>query len=381
MYNTKVIKEPACFYLNSTKQWDKTGCSVLEVGEDYICCECSHLSLFSSGEGVEGGGFAPSSNIEQTADINALASINAKSAIGFYFIAVILGLYFIIGFVAWRKDSIDIQAYLAEVDRISANQLMEEEHQLNHESIANEGQMLQDNEAVPRIQRQLASQIEELQKNTKTGFKVVIEEHRLLNIFFHHDPVTFRFTRCSLLFLLFTGKMYFIGLFYESDSKNKKIKSAEDALLNYALRDFLVMVYSIGIVTSMDILLIYLTRIKPIETSMPREVILKSIRFNKIKRIVALVFCVGIMVFYCWSIAMFALHLEYSVSIKWVLNTAISIFSDLTVAPLIKLIIKGFIIAKLVLYFKLRSLKRRVVPSIEKTDNEDVERSDGGMTN
>lgn len=382
VFNTEVIKEPSCFYLNSTKKWDKTGCSVLEVGENFISCECNHLSLFSSGEGVEGGGFVPSSNIEQTGNLDALANLNAKSAIGFYFVSIILGMYLIIGGLAWKKDSKDIQGYLDEVDILNARQIANEDRQLSQGSMVNEGHVHEENEVTPRVQRDIAKKIEEEKQKTKTGFRVIIEEHRLLNIFFHHDPFTFRFTRCSLLFLLFTGKMYFIGLFYESDAEKNKVKSVEDALIKYALRDVLVMIYSIGIVTALDLFLILITKIKPIDITLPREALFRNIRVNKIKRILALVLCIAIMGFYCWSIALFALNLEYSVSMKWVISTAIGIFSDLTVTPLIKLIVKGLIISKIVLYLKLRNIKRKVIPMDEKKidDDDESDRSNIGFT-
>lgn len=373
--NTGLIKKPACFYLNSTNHWDQSGCSLLETGESHIVCGCSHLSIFSSGEGVEGGGFVPSSNIEDTVDAQALSNINEKSAIGFYFVSIIITLYSVIGFIAWKKDSSDLREFLDEFDEFNARQVVSNQSNdidggESQNSLVNEAQIIYVVDKTPRFVKELALKSEEVKKTNKTGFRVVIEEHRLLSIFFHRDPQTFRFTRCSLLFLIFIGKMYFIGLFYQDDKKNAQIKSAQDVVLKYSLRDLLVMIYSTGIVVSLDYLLLYLTKLKIIDLSLPRESILRLIRFNKIKRIASLLFCWGLMGYYCWSIAIFALKLEYSVSLKWVLNTALGMVSDLTVTPLIKLIIKGFIISKLILYYKLRKINRSVLPLEPKLDEE-----------
>ena len=142
--------------------------------------------------------------------------------------------------------------------------------------------------------------------------------------------------------------------------KNNKIKRVEDALLSYTMRDFLVMVYSISIVLGLDLLLNFITRIKVIDLERPREIILRDIRQNKIRRIAALVFCWSIMGYYCWSIAMFALNLEYTVSLRWILNTGLGISSDLTISPLFKLFFKGFILAKIALHLRIKKIRSAV---------------------
>lgn len=68
--------------------------------------------------------------------------------------------------------------------------------------------------------------------------------------------------------------------------------------------------------------------------------------------------------YYCWSIAMFTLNLDYSVSLKWIISTALGIFSDLTLTPLFKLMFKGFAISKLILHLKLRKMNKTVVPLV-----------------
>ena len=379
VYDIEDIQKPGCFYLNSSQLWDKTGCKVVEINEKSIVCACNHLSLFAAGDGVEGGGFMPSTNIEQTVDISALSNINAKSAIGFYFVAVVLAAYALVGTVAWNKDSKDIESLVKAADEknakgISGDLIVQDLDcvELSHQSLVNEAQIVEIEDENQRINRIARKQSEEIKQNSKHGLKVILEEHRLLSVLFHNDPSTFRFTRCSLLFLLFVGKMYFIGLFYESENKNNKIKGVEDAFLSYTLRDFLVMIYSIAIVLGLDLFLQFVTRIKPIDLERPREIILRDIRHNKIRRFVALIFCWGIMGYYCWSIAMFALNLEYTVSLRWILNTGLGICSDLTISPLFKLFFKGFILAKIVLHLRLKKIRSAVAPM--ETGKIDVEK-------
>ena len=59
---------------------------------------------------------------------------------------------------------------------------------------------------------------------------------------------------------------------------------------------------------------------------------------------------------------MFALNLEYTVSIRWILNTSLGISSDLTISPLFKLFLKGFILAKIALHFRLRKIRSAGAP-------------------
>ena len=377
VHNTASIKQPACFYLNSSQIWDKTGCKVIEVNEDSIVCGCNHLSLFSAGDGVEGGGFVPTTNIDQTTDLAALSNINAKSAIGFYFVAVVLTIYSLIGVVAWKKDSKDIQNAIIAADEKNAKSiggmLMHDSDSvhISNQSLVNDAQIVEVEDEHEKYSKIIRMQTQELKKSAKHGFQVVLEEHRLLSVLFYSDPYSFRFTRCSLLFLLFVGKMYFIGLFYEQETKNNKIKNVKDVFLSYTSRDFLVMIYSIAIVLGLDLLLQYVTKIEPIDLEKSREILLNTIRHNKIRRFVALVFCWGIMAYYCWSIAMFALNLEYSISMRWIVNTSFGICSDLTITPLFKLFFKGFILAKIFLHLRLRKIKSSVLPiSFSKIDAE-----------
>ena len=59
---------------------------------------------------------------------------------------------------------------------------------------------------------------------------------------------------------------------------------------------------------------------------------------------------------------MFALNLEYSISMRWILNTSFGIVNDLTISPLFKLFFKGFILNKILLYIRLRKVKNAVLP-------------------
>ena len=138
----------------------------MEVGEDSITCGCNHLSLFSSGEGVEGGGFVPKSNIKQTVDINALSSINAKSAIGFYFVSIVLILYLFLGIIAWNKDSKDIKSFIDKFNEINVRQIMDNQivyadSEESHNSLDNDSQTVENTNRTPRLAKYLKEKAEE----------------------------------------------------------------------------------------------------------------------------------------------------------------------------------------------------------------------------
>ena len=64
---------------------------------------CYHLSSFSAGNSLENF-LLPDSNIDDSTNVNAFASINSTNAIGAYFCFVILFLYVISGIVVEVKD-------------------------------------------------------------------------------------------------------------------------------------------------------------------------------------------------------------------------------------------------------------------------------------
>lgn len=77
----------------------------------------------------------------------------------------------------------------------------------------------------------------------------------------------------------------FIGLFYEQESKSSSKNSVQDAVFQYKLRDFLIIVYSTGITFFIDVLLYLLARTNLIELTMPRKIVMRFIKVNQIKRI------------------------------------------------------------------------------------------------
>ena len=104
--NTSDVETPVCVFLNISQLWNDSGCIVKEVNSIGITCLCSHLTSFSAGD--LDGGFFPSNNIAQTVDPKSLENLTKTSAIGFYFAAIVLTLFFFIGVLSLKKDKKDL---------------------------------------------------------------------------------------------------------------------------------------------------------------------------------------------------------------------------------------------------------------------------------
>ena len=368
VFGTENLIKPGCFFQNSSLKWSQVGCIVNEIRKSSIVCACNHLTFLSAGEGLEGNGFIPKNNFDQTTNIESLKSINAKSAIGFYFSGVMLFLYLLISLIALNKDSKDIRFIINTVDEINARRLIAEVNRIDH---GNESQEYSESREMniaylentinkeDIINKEIEEKELEIYKNAKTGVRLIIEEHKLLNILFFKDSNSFRITRCSLLFIFLMGKMYFIGLFYQYEQK-KNINSFKDAIESYTLRDFLVFVYSTIIVTVANAILKACFKTEKISLLESRQIIMLKIKSNKLKKTICIFISWAILGFYSWGISLFALSLDYSLSVSWILNTGIGYAYELSINPLLKLGLRAFILSKIVIYFKIQFMKNKI---------------------
>ena len=112
------------------------------------------------------------------------------------------------------------------------------------------------------------------------------------------------------------------------------------------------MVYASIIMSLVVVVLPAVIKDKEFDLKLSKEENLKIIKRNKILRIVLLViYCTGI-AYFCWSIAMFALHLPQGTSYMWIFNTVVSMLVKLFITSLITLAIKVYIVERIIEYFK-----------------------------
>ncbi|OMJ95104.1 hypothetical protein SteCoe_1645 [Stentor coeruleus] len=375
IYNATTITKPACFYLDeTTSKWSNKGCKVIDFKSNYILCSCNHLSFFSAGEGDINSGFTPNSNIGDTVDFNSLKSINPSSAAGFYFVGVVIFFYIIISIIAYRKDKKDIESYL---DTIKSKQSSDvtSRTEVNNTIMDNYITVItpdsinttKDSNNSPGLKRQITlSQnavehdlaLDEIQQAIRTnesenpvvGFKIVLQKHKLLSVFFLYTPEQSRLIRGTRIFVVFLGQMFFIGLFYNGDKTESS--SFSDKILSYSFRDFMVMLYSNIIMLVVDMIIGYLLKDKELKSGLNLDDALKVIKRNKIVKIFGLIFCWIVMIVYCWSIGMFALKLTQGTSHMWLFNTGISFIVDLCFTSIIKLLFYAYVVAKILKYYQ-----------------------------
>ena len=150
--------------------------------------------------------------------------------------------------------------------------------------------------------------------------------------------------------------MYFIGLFYDNGNQIKS-NSIQDTLENYSLNDMLIVFWSLLIMIALNAILMQIMKLKPIDPHMPREVFLAVLKYNYRKNLVVFFILLGIFTYFCWSIAMFTLHLDTFTSYKWILNTSVSFVISLIFSPFVKVIIVNILFDSLVQ--RLKAFRKR----------------------
>lgn len=399
VYNALSAVSPECFYLDPiTSTWKTQGCKKTEVHEDYIVCSCSHLTFLSAGEGMTGGGFMPKSNIGDTVDFKALENINASNAAGFYFAAVILVFYIPIAIIAIKKDKIDMSEFIKSLDGQQNNNIknppvVQVSDKQNGQSDRDQGStarsfnepkdlkgkrdpIIIDKTFIQAQRHERDESLDEIQirvyKNEEpksTGLRLVLEKHKILTIFFLYDPQQSRITRCTMLFFTFIGQMFFIGLFY--DGAQSSANDFWDKILSYSMQDFMVMMYSSILMFVIQNVAYFFLKERIIDKTKTKEEILKQIKRNKTMRIVGLLFCWTGMVYFLWSIAMFALKFPQGVSHMWLFNTGMSFLTDICVTSFVNAFIYAYVISRLLASFaKWREKKQK--EKQESFDSEDL---------
>ena len=348
------IKKPACVYLNDENKWDSTGCTAIynkDKNKDSFTCQCNHLSFFSAGEGTEGGGFFPKSNIGQTVDFTSVNKLNATNALGFYICGGLLVLYVFIGVYAGKKDAEDMKDVLNTIDKGNAISAVPDPeidlHQsVNDEAIVVESIIIEGQALEPKLEP------EPIRIKAKAKLKNAIVNHKFLKIFFLFDPKAFRLSICTLIFTVLLGKMYFIGLFYEGEASTTT--TFKDAIKSYTFRDFLVMVYSTLIMFIIELIAAYLSKNELINFKWSKDENIRIIRRNRIRRILLIVFCWSLIVYFVWSIAMFCMNLNIGVSYKWIVNTITGFAGEIFFMPSFEFFFKKYFFTLLGLVFQLR---------------------------
>ena len=346
------IKKPVCVYLNDENKWDNTGCTPVynkDTFQNSFTCQCNHLSLFSAGEGTEGGGFFPKSNIGQTVDFASVKKLNATNALGFYICAGLLVLYVFVGIYAGKKDADDMKDVLSSIDKENIKYAIPDPEDIQHsvmddaviESIVVEAQAFEPKQVS-----------EPITVKAKEKLKSAIINHKFLKIFFLFDPKAFRLSICTLIFTVLIGKMYFIGLFYEGEESTTT--TFKDAIKSYTFRDFLVMVYSTLIMFIIELIASYLSRNELINCKWSKDENIRMIRRNRIRRILLIVFCWLLIIYFVWSIAMFCMNLDIGVSKKWIINTITGFAGEIVLMPSIEYFFKKYFLLLLGLVLQLR---------------------------
>jgi proprotein convertase subtilisin/kexin type 5 len=349
--SVETVKKPACVFLNESYQWDSFGCTVVEVKTFSIICECSHLSFFSAGEGTEGGGFFPSNNFAQTTDFKSLKDLNATSALGFYVCGTLLVAYVIIAILVGSKDAEDMKEIIKQIDNQNVLKVVEAQEQSLHISQNDEAIMVDSDIAEGEMLD--PKKEENIIIKARVRIKNLIHNHKFLRIFFLFDPNAFRLSTCTMIFTVLIGKMYFIGLFYDGGG-GEEATTIREAISGYTFRDFLVMVYSTIIMFCIEVVVAYLTKNNPVNIKWSKDENVRIIKQNRWRRIGCLAFCWPLMIWFSWSIAMFAMNLDISVSYKWIVTTVTGYIGDFFFMPGFEYLLMKWIFPNLGVILQIR---------------------------
>ncbi|OMJ95363.1 hypothetical protein SteCoe_1276 [Stentor coeruleus] len=403
VYNVKSIESPECFYLDeNSKKWSKKGCKKVSMDDESILCACNHLSFFSAGEGMTGGGFIPKSNIGETVDFEALDSMTASTAEGFYFVACMLFIYIILAIITFYKDKKDLEKTIDKINNPTKHHTTEHTKRVRKSSVkmvpvtipkslnsekSQSEEEEKDTLSVPEIPKKQImlkeNAVEEdnsldeidfyLQKDevpqTRRGIYWMFQQHKFFGIFMVYDPVHSRIIRCSLFFTVILGRMFLIGLFYQKND-DKSDDGFLERLRAYNIRDFAIMVYSSLIMIFLEIVVLFVLTEKKVQFESGKEAAMRVIKRNKYMRISSLIFCWTALGYFCWSIGMFALHFPQGVSHMWILNTIISLIVDILFTSFIKIAIVTLIILRVLDYWK-KYKEKKIREMHESIDSED----------
>ncbi|OMJ83125.1 hypothetical protein SteCoe_15977 [Stentor coeruleus] len=247
---------------------------------------------------------------------------------------------------------------LAKSNDSTEKKITEENKEDIKKQVINKEINKENDDSLDEIEKEALAKMSAKYSEEPKGFAIVFQKHKLLSIFYYYNPFQRRLTRATMLFLVFLGQMFFIGLFYQDD-KNSAI-GFYDKILEYSLRDFLVMLYSNIIMLIIEVISLFLLKEKEINKKMTLQEAEKIAKRNKYFRAAGLGFSWIAMGYFSWSISMFALHFSEGTSHIWLFNTGVSFIFDLLFTSIIKLMLYAFVIAKIIEYFKKRKLQKEL---------------------
>ncbi|CAG9333801.1 unnamed protein product [Blepharisma stoltei] len=191
-------------------------------------------------------------------------------------------------------------------------------------------------------------------------FGVISEKHELFNILLTRVPQNPSLCRITLYFLVLIGQMFFIGMFYEtstsastetlsinSTNSTSSDYSSEGFSINYSWHDFWIMAWSSLLMIVIVSILGKLFTEREITDQITGIQYLKIKRQNRIKRWIGLFLAWGIMFYFLWSIALYAIQFDEDISRVWVLNTGISYTVNILFTSVVKIAITAYLTMKL----------------------------------
>ena len=100
------------------------------------------------------------------------------------------------------------------------------------------------------------------------------------------------------------------------------------------------------------------------------KIIFLAVKHNFKRNIVVISAFLGLLVYFLWSISVFAMNLNQFVSYKWIINTSISIFISMVITPFIKPLLMALFVDWIIEKYKMR-IKRKNVKSNKVSPSEE----------
>ncbi|CAG9319086.1 unnamed protein product [Blepharisma stoltei] len=395
---------PQCVFLDTkTMNWSTEGCTRYKINSYDIICSCNHFTTFAALNAASST--LVDSNIGDTVNAAAWSKINSSNAIGLYFCIVTLAVYGIFGYFAYKKDRKEeleeeklrrkLMGDPLKLEKISTRWGKNDgiDEALNNKTEkkkcwpckkAQQNSNYEDVYSAPKevfvytFPSDMSGDdtVNKDDKNTliKRWFQILLEKHELLNIMFAKVPQRPSFSRLTLFFLGLLGQMFFIGMFYQdtkssddtittnstntTESTNSDDNSSSDSPIDYSWSDFWIMVWSSLFMIVITMVLNYFLQEKLIDIHMTALQYKTVLRRNKIKRWIGIILAWGIIFYFCWSIALYAIQFKQSVSKTWVLNTGISYSVNIFFTSIVKAAAVSFIVMKLMDFYEKYKLKK-----------------------
>ncbi|CAG9312590.1 unnamed protein product [Blepharisma stoltei] len=406
---------PQCVFLDTkSMNWSTEGCIKYKSDSQSVTCSCSHLTTFTVLNAASSS--IVNSNIGDTFNANAWLSLNATNAAGLYFCIATLIIYGILGVLAINRDRkiekeeenrrIKLKGTPKKINKV-ATKFGNSSGKIGDESPKKPSKKScwpwkkSDREykeqksasfVTPKEVFVYSFSEDSLNRSTEdtdenARFKKLIwyfaKKHELFSIYLVRDPYLTSLSRITLFFLALLGQMFFMGMFYQnSDSSSENVyynsssptnstisNNDDNSSVNYSWTDFWIMVWSSLFMIIITTLLNFLLKEKLVEDQMTEMQYKRIKRQNKIKRIVGLILAWGFMIYFCWSIVLFAIQFNESVSRTWVLNVGVGYIVNICFTSVVKAALYAYIAIKVVeFYEKYKRKKFRQNNELESDD-------------